>query len=199
MGKTSWRRVIEDWESQMQHECVKLNLSISIKIFLRQHRGQLALNVRDAAQGHVVRQREEMLGFSEHQRDLLSSNFWVSEQDGKHWQCSFVKDQAKRYSKEEGSAAFHKLWEKNPYVSVKPYFNPHFSESIWNPKNFQIFLFILSVFKLLATECHLLKTGSLWFDVCYFTYLPLRRKWSIIRKVYPIFPHTGKSWCKERD
>lgn len=42
---------------------------------------------------------------------------------------------------------------KNPYVSVKPYFNPHFLESIWNPKNFQIFLFILSVFKLLATEC----------------------------------------------
>lgn len=57
MGKTSWRRVTGDWESQMQHEWVKLNLSISIKIFLRQHRGQLAQNVRDAAQGPVVRQR----------------------------------------------------------------------------------------------------------------------------------------------
>lgn len=63
LGKASWRRVTGDWGSQMQHEWMKLNLSISIKkVFLRQHRGQLALNVRDAAKSQVVRQREEMLG-----------------------------------------------------------------------------------------------------------------------------------------
>lgn len=32
---------------------------------------------------------------------------------------SFVKDQVKKYSKEEGSAAFHKLWEKKSFCLCK--------------------------------------------------------------------------------
>lgn len=62
LGKASWRRVTGNWGSEMQHEWMKLNLSISIKVLSRQHRGQLALNVRDAAKGYGVRQREEILG-----------------------------------------------------------------------------------------------------------------------------------------
>lgn len=150
-------------------------------------------------------------GFSKHQRCLLSSKFWASELDGKHWQWppaayskrkpirSFVKDQMKRYNKEEGSAAFHKLWEKILLSLQSLTLTPTFQKGFGIKKILQVFLFILSVFKYLATECRLLKTGSLWFDVCYFTYLPLRRKWNIIRKVFPIFPHIGSSQCRERD
>lgn len=63
LGKASWRRVTGDGGNQMHHEWMKLNLSISVRdVFLRQPRGQLALDIRDAAKGHVVRQREEVLG-----------------------------------------------------------------------------------------------------------------------------------------
>lgn len=138
-------------------------------------------------------------GFSEHQRCLLSSNFWASELDGKHWHWlpapSVGEETHRVLCKRSGEevqqgrrlCCFPQAVGKKSFCLFKALLSaPTFQNGFGIKKSYK---FSLNMFKYLATECHLLKMGGLWFDVYYFIW-PLRRRWNI---VILVFLHIGNS------
>lgn len=105
-------------------------LNLHKKGFLKAAQGTAGTEHQRCCKSHVVRQRGNAGGSlsirdtcsavtSEHQSWMGSTGSGLLLPTvGEEALGSFVKDQVKKYSKEEGSAAFHKLWEKKILLSL---------------------------------------------------------------------------------